>query len=94
MFGNKDRAFDRITGGGGPEREGLGRSRQGPPQGQALLLLVRLRRRPRSWAISEEAPKYDPKERDRPAHMVDTEITRQDLAGYYHEVSRFDHTSG
>ena len=26
--------------------------------------------------------------------MVDTEITRQDLAGYYHEVSRFDHYAG
>ena len=26
--------------------------------------------------------------------MVDTEITRQDLAGYYHEVSRFDHYVG
>ena len=29
-----------------------------------------------------------------PPYLVDTPITREDLTGYYHEVSRFDHYVG
>ena len=29
-----------------------------------------------------------------PPYLVDTPVTREDLTGYYHEVSRFDHYIG
>ena len=47
-----------------------------------------------AWQVSEEAPVYDWQDVIVPPYMVDTEITRKDLASYYHEVSRYDHYIG
>ena len=95
MFGNKDRAFDRITGGGGPgkEKDWVDHVKD-RPKDKPFFFWFASTDAHRSWTISDEAPKYDPKDVIIPPYMVDTEITRQDLAGYYHEVSRFDHYVG
>ena len=95
MFGNKDRAFDRITGGGGPgkEKDWVDHVKDRPKDKPFFFWFASIDAH-RSWAISDEAPKYNPEDVIVPPYMVDTEITRQDLAGYYHEVSRFDHYVG
>lgn len=48
----------------------------------------------RGWQINDKAPIYDPKDVIVPPYMVDTPRVRQDLANYYHEVSRFDYYVG
>ena len=42
----------------------------------------------RGWAIDEESPTYDPAEIEVPPYLYDGAATRDDLADYYHEVSR------
>ncbi|MEN3944166.1 sulfatase [Prosthecobacter sp. SYSU 5D2] len=44
----------------------------------------------RDWQINDEAPKYDPADVVVPPFLFDGPQTRQDLADYYHEVSRSD----
>ena len=63
MFGNKDRAFDRITGGGGPgkEKDWVDHVKD-RPKDKPFLFWFASTDAHRSWAISDEAPKYDPKE--------------------------------
>jgi len=48
----------------------------------------------RGWAQSEHAPTYGNEDIVVPPYLVDTETTREDLTGYYHEVSRYDHFIG
>ncbi|MBT8044393.1 MAG: sulfatase-like hydrolase/transferase, partial [Verrucomicrobiae bacterium] len=48
----------------------------------------------RGWTINDKAPVYDPATTVVPPYMVDTPAVRQDLANYYHEVSRFDYYVG
>lgn len=95
MFGNKDRAFDRITGGGGPgkEEDWVGHIKE-RPRDQPFFFWFASTDAHRPWNITKEAPKYDPKEVIIPPYLVDTPITREDLTGYYHEVSRFDYYIG
>ncbi len=95
MFGNKDRAFDRITGGGGPgkEEDWVGHVKD-RPKDKPFFFWFASTDAHRNWSINEKAPKYDPKDVIIPPFMVDTSITRKDLTGYYHEVSRFDHYIG
>ena len=95
MFGNKDRAFDQITRGGGPGNEKDWVSHvQDRPKEKPFFFWFASTDAHRSWSISEEAPKYDPKDVIIPPYLVDTPVTREDLTCYYHEVSRFDHYIG
>ncbi|MDA8990013.1 sulfatase [Opitutales bacterium] len=95
MFGNKDRAFDQITRGGGPGNEKDWVSHvQDRPKEKPFFFWFASTDAHRGWSISEEAPKYDPKDVIIPPYLVDTPVTREDLTGYYHEVSRFDHYIG
>lgn len=48
----------------------------------------------RDWQFTEHAPIYDPDEIDVPPYMYDGPDTRQDLADYFHEVSRTDYYMG
>jgi len=95
MFGDQDRAFDRITAGGGP--------------GSSADWVQHLKERPkdkpfffwfassdahRNWAINDDVQTYSKEEVIIPPYLVDTEVTREDLTGYYHEVSRYDHYIG
>ncbi len=95
MFGTKDRSFDRITGGGGPgkEKDWVEHVRE-RPKDKPFFFWFASTDAHRTWSITEEAPRYDPKEVIIPPYMVDTPITREDLTGYYHEVSRFDYYIG
>ena len=95
MFGNKDRAFDRITGGGGPGKEGdwVGHVKD-RPKDKPFFFWFASTDAHRAWSITKEAPKYDPKDVIIPPYLVDTPVTREDLTGYYHEVSRFDYYIG
>ncbi|MEJ6571475.1 MAG: sulfatase [Akkermansiaceae bacterium] len=95
MFKNTDRAFDKISKGVGPGREGdwvqLVRER---PKDKPFFFWFASTDAHRGWQKSDEAPEYQTKDIIIPPYLVDTEGTRQDLAGYYHEVSRFDHYVG
>lgn len=54
----------------------------------------------RDWNADNEwdndlfGPMHDPKDVVVPVHLVDTAETRQDLASYYNEITRFDHFIG
>ena len=95
MFGNKDRAFDRITGGGGPgkEEDWVDHVRD-RPKDKPFFFWFAASDAHRAWQISADAPTYKNEEVVVPPYLVDTEGTRGDLAKYYHEVSRYDHFIG
>lgn len=95
MFGNQDRAFDKITDGGGPGREEdwVGHL-QNRPKDKPFFFWFASSDAHRGWSINDDAPHYDPSDVVIPPYMVDTPITREDLASYYHEVSRYDHYIG
>ena len=46
------------------------------------------------FQINDKAPVYKPEEVDVPPMMFDGELTRQELTGFYHEVSRTDYYTG
>ena len=95
MFGNKDRAFDQITGGGGPGRseDWVSHVRK-RPKNKPFFFWFASTDAHRPWNITEDVIQYSPKDVLIPPYLVDTPITRDDLTGYYHEVSRFDHYVG
>ncbi len=48
----------------------------------------------RDWQINEKARTYSPEEVVVPPYLFDGPMTREDLTGYYHEVSRSDYYLG
>ena len=95
MFGKPDRAFDKITAGGGPggESDWVGHV-VNRPKDQPFFFMFASYDAHRPWRFSEEAPVYSNDVVVVPPFLVDSEGTRQDLAAYYHEVSRYDHYIG
>ena len=95
MFKSKDRAFDVITGGGGSSaaEDWLGHL-QNRPKDKPFFFWFAGNDAHRGWDEGKEAPIYKPEEIIIPPYMVDTAKTREDLASYYHEVSRFDYYVG
>ncbi len=95
MFDETDRAFDKITHGGGSGGSGdwveLVRDR---PQEKPFFFWFAANDAHRGWTVSEDAPEYDPAKVVVPPYNVDGPVTREDLSLYYHEVSRFDHFVG
>jgi len=95
MGKNVSAAFDRISGGKGPGREGdwveILRDR---PKNKPFFCWFASYDAHRKWSMSEEAPEYDPAKIKVPPYMYDGSRTRQDMAGYYHEVSRTDYYLG
>lgn len=95
MFGNKDRAFDKITGGGGPgKEEDWVQHVQDRPKDKPFFFWFAASDAHRGWKESVDAPSYGEEDVIVPPYLVDTKVTRQDLASYYHEVSRYDHFIG
>ncbi len=95
MFGKKDRAFDKITGGGGPgKEEDWVEHTSDRPKDKPFFFWFAASDAHRGWSLNEHAPIYDHDDIIVPPYLVDTETTREDLTGYYHEVSRFDHYIG
>jgi len=95
MFKNKDRAFNKITNGGGPSRsrDWLAHVKN-RPKDKPFFFWFASSDAHRPWTINEHARLYKTDEVLVPPYLVDTVMTRKDLAGYYHEVSRFDHFVG
>ena len=95
MVYNKDRAFDKITGGGGPGKEDDWVAHvQNRPKDKPFFFWFASSDAHRTWQQSEHAPIYKNDQIVIPPYLVDTPGTRRDLAQYYHEVSRFDHFIG
>lgn len=95
MFGNQDRAFDEITGGGGPgKEEDWVKHVQERPKDKPFFFWFAASDAHRDWALNDDAPTYTRDDIVVPPYLVDTQITREDLTGYYHEVSRYDHFIG
>ena len=95
MFGGKDRAFDRITKGGGPGREAdWVQHVQDRPDDQPFFFWFASVDAHRDWQKTEDAPEYAVGDAVVPPYLVDTVATRRDLSDYYHEVSRFDYFVG
>ncbi len=95
MFGDKDRAFDKITRGGGPGREAdWAQHVKDRPKDKPFFFWFASTDAHRGWQISKDAPVYSNDKIVVPPYLVDAEKTRKDLADYYHEVSRFDHFIG
>ena len=95
MFGNQDRAFDRITpGGGAGKEEDWVRHVQERPKDRPFFFWFAASDAHRDWAKSKDAPVYANDRIVVPPYLVDSVATREDLTGYYHEVSRFDHFIG
>jgi len=84
-------AFDLITKGKGPGREGdwvdIVRGR---PADKPFFFWFASSDAHRGWKESENVPKYDPAAVTVPPYLYDGAATRKDLADYYHEVSRTD----
>ena len=95
MGKNANPAFTKISGGKGPGREKdwveLLAKR---PQDKPFFCWYASTDAHRSWQFDDTAPKYSPGEVIVPPYFVDSEKTREDLTGYYHEVSRFDRYIG
>ena len=95
IFGNTDRAFDKITRGGEPGGSSdWVQHVKDRPKDKPFFFWFAAYDAHRGWIISDHAPTYKPEEIVIPPYMVDTPGTREDLANYYHEVSRFDHFIG
>lgn len=95
MFGRQDRSFDKITGGGGPgASDDWVDHLKNRPKDKPFFFWFASNDAHRGWQVSDHAPKYDPADIVIPPYMVDTKIVREDLASYYHEVSRYDHFIG
>jgi N-sulfoglucosamine sulfohydrolase len=89
-------AFDTISGGGGP----------GMQEDWVEMLSLRPKNKPfffwfgsydahRPWQIdSTKAPVYNPDSVKVPPMLYDGPLTRQDIANYYHEISRADYYLG
>ncbi len=95
MFDNEDRAFNKITRGGGAGGSDdwveLVRDR---PKDQPFFFWFASYDAHRDWVVTEHAPTYQSADVIVPTYNADTPVTREDYTNYYHEVSRFDHFVG
>ncbi len=95
MFGNKDRAFDVISPGKGPGKEEdwveIVHKR---PKDKPFFFWFASTDAHRGWQLNDAAPKYEAADAVVPPYLVETEPTKNDLAKYYHEISRFDRYVG
>ena len=95
MGGYASTAFDLVSGGKGPGREGdwvqITHER---PKDKPFFFWFASTDAHRGWGINEDAPRYDPEQMVVPSYLVNGPLTQNDLTGYAHEVSRFDHYIG
>ena len=90
-----DKAFAKISKGKGPGREedwvDILRDR---PKDKPFFCWFASTDAHRGWTVNDQAPQYDPEEIQVPPYLYDGPATREDLAQYYHEVSRTDYFAG
>jgi len=88
-------AFDKVTPPVGPggEREWVEHLRTRPKEKPFFMWFASTDAH-RDWQKSEQDPPYEPADVWVPPFLVDGPLTRQDLADYYHEISRLDRFVG
>ncbi|MEO0445816.1 MAG: sulfatase [Verrucomicrobiota bacterium] len=96
MVGSKeDRAFDHITSGGGPgKEEDWVEHVEKRPTEKPFFFWFASSDAHRTWSVSQDLPTYTTDQVVVPPFLIDDEATREDLALYYHEITRFDHFIG
>lgn len=84
-------AFDRMGDGGlpGGEEEWIELIRN-RPEDKPFFFWFGSRDAHRKWQINDKAPVFLPEDVEVPPYLFDGPQTREDLAGYYHEVARAD----
>jgi arylsulfatase len=94
-MGDVKRAFNKISKGGRPSgsRNWLGILEE-RPKDKPFFFWFASRDSHRGWQLNELAPTYGPKDVTVPPFLYDGPVTREDLASYYHEVSRTDTYAG
>ncbi len=91
MGKNANPAFTLVSGGKGPgKEEDWVQILQQRPADQPFFCWFASTDAHRTWQINDDAPEIDPTSIEVPPYLIDSETTRQDLADYYHEVSRTD----
>ncbi len=91
MGKNVDVAFNQISRGKGPgKEEDWVNMLQERPKDQPFFFWFASTDAHRGWQINDDAPQFDPATISVPPYLVDSQTTREDLASYYHEVSRSD----
>ena len=87
--------FNLVSRGKGPGKEGdWVEILQNRPKHKPFFFWFASTDAHRGWNRSKEAPGYMDAEMIIPPYLIDDARTRKDLAGYAHEVSRFDHYVG
>ncbi len=95
MGKNADPAFELISKGKGPgKEEDWVKILADRPQDKPFFAWFASTDAHRDWQYDNEAPRYDPAEIEVPPFLFDGAKTRDDLADYYHEVSRTDTYTG
>ncbi|MFC1757228.1 sulfatase [Planctomycetota bacterium] len=88
-------AFDKVSPGRGPGKEGDWiEILQNRPRDKPFFCWFASGDAHRDWQSSDDAPTYDADSIKVPPFLVNGPLTRQDLASYYHEVSRTDTFAG
>ncbi|MDF7824806.1 sulfatase [Pontiellaceae bacterium B12227] len=95
MGSNAHPAFSLVSKGKGPgaEEDWL-QIAQERPKDKPFFFWFASKDAHRGWQINDDAPIYTPEAMTVPPFLVDGPKTRNDLTGYAHEVSRFDHYIG
>jgi len=90
-----DAAFDAVTppAGAGAEKQWVKHLRE-RPQDKPFFMWFASTDAHRPWQTSEQVPVYDPATAVVPPFLIDGPQTREDLASYYHEISRLDRFVG
>ena len=84
-------AFDKVSRGKGPgKEEDWVDILQNRPQDKPFFCWFASTDAHRSWQLDDNAPQYLPADVVVPPFLIDNDATREDLTGYYHEVSRTD----
>ncbi|MBI0397304.1 sulfatase-like hydrolase/transferase [Cyclobacterium marinum] len=67
---------------------------QGRPKDQPFFFWFASHDAHRDWQVNDQARTYLPSQVEVQPYMYDGPLTRKDLTGYYHEISRLDHYVG
>ena len=90
-----ENAFDTIDWGGGPGGEEFWLEHiRNRPADKPFFYWLASHDAHRKWQIDSTAPEFNPENVKVPPMLFDGPATRQDLANYYHEVSRTDYYLG
>lgn len=90
-----DAAFDEITPPAGPGGEQRWvKHLRNRPKDKPFFMWFASTDAHRDWQATDADPKYEPADAVVPPFLIDGPETREDLANYYHEISRLDRFIG